>query len=215
MIRVFAVAVGYCFGLFQTAYLLGLSVGIDIRNTGSGNSGTTNALRTMGKKAGLIVFACDFLKALLAYLAGAYLIGRLAPGLEAVLGIYAAFGAVLGHCFPLYMGFKGGKGIACMAGFMAAFSWQCFLICFVVFAVVFLTTHYVSLGSLLGTASVLVTTIIFGQLGLLKKIPNERLIETYVLIAAFVALAWFLHRENIKRLAGGTERKTYLGKTKS
>jgi len=89
------------------------------------------------------------------------------------------------------------------------------LICFVVFAVVFLTTHYVSLGSLLGTASVLVTTIIFGQLGLLKKIPNERLIETYVLIAAFVALAWFLHRENIKRLAGGTERKTYLGKTKS
>ena len=97
--RILAVIVGYGFGLFQTAYILGRMHGIDIREQGSGNAGTTNALRTLGKKAGLIVLVGDILKAVAAFLVGRFLISLMAPPLAPILGLYAGIGCILGHCF--------------------------------------------------------------------------------------------------------------------
>ena len=106
--RVICLVMGYVFGLFQTGYLYGKMNHIDIRNYGSGNSGTTNALRVMGKKAGLIVFAGDFLKTVFACLA-ARIIFKGSPDTDLYV-LYAGLGVVLGHNFPCYLNFKGGKG---------------------------------------------------------------------------------------------------------
>lgn len=116
--RVICLVMGYVFGLFQTGYLYGKMNHIDIRNYGSGNSGTTNALRVMGKKAGLIVFAGDFLKTVFACLA-ARIIFKGSPDTDLYV-LYAGLGVVLGHNFPCYLNFKGGKGIASMAGILVS-----------------------------------------------------------------------------------------------
>ena len=118
MDRVLCLVMGYVFGLFQTGYLYGKINHIDIRNYGSGNSGTTNALRVLGKKAGLIVFAGDFLKTVFACLA-ARLIFQESPDTDLYV-LYAGLGVVLGHNFPCYLKFKGGKGIAVSFGVLLA-----------------------------------------------------------------------------------------------
>lgn len=209
-VRLLCLAAGYCFGIFQTAYIYGRTKGIDIRTLGSGNAGTTNVLRNFGTKAGVIVFIGDFLKCVLAFCICSLLFG--ASGIPGrLLGLYGAVGAVIGHCFPFYMQFKGGKGIACLIGLMAAFSLQMLLIGAVVFFAVFALTHYVSLGSLLCILAFLIATILKGQSGAFGM-TGTQLIEMYIVLAAVVALAWYQHRENIKRLLSGTERKTYLFK---
>ena len=114
--RVIALGIGYLFGLFQTGYLYGKSQGIDIRSEGSGNAGTTNSLRVLGIKAGLITFAGDLCKAILAVLLVKVLFRNAYPDAVKILELYAGFGAVLGHNFPFYLKFKGGKGIACTSG---------------------------------------------------------------------------------------------------
>ncbi|MGX8728638.1 MAG: glycerol-3-phosphate 1-O-acyltransferase PlsY [Lachnospiraceae bacterium] len=211
--RILAIAVGYAFGLFQTAYILGRMHGIDIREQGSGNAGTTNALRTLGKKAGLIVLIGDIAKAVAAYFVGKFLISLLAPSLAPILGLYAGIGCILGHCFPFYMGFRGGKGIASIAGLVLAFSWKLFLIGIAVFIIVFLISHYVSLASLLATLAFLAAAIVLGFLGRLG-VPMNLYPEMCFLIGGIVAIAWFQHRGNIQRLLTNTERKTYLSKSK-
>lgn len=209
-VRLASLVIGYCFGLFQTAYIYGKTKGIDIRTKGSGNAGTTNALRVLGKKAGAIVLIGDVLKCVLAFLVASLLLsGSGIPG--KLLGLYAGVGAVLGHCFPCYMQFRGGKGIACLAGLLAVFDIRVFLICMAVFFLVLATTHYVSLSSLLGVLSFLIVTVIMGQTGKLGVAP-EYLREIYIVIAFVVALAWYQHRSNIGRLLSGTERKTYIFK---
>ena len=208
--RILCLAAGYCFGIFQTAYIYGRTKGIDIRTMGSGNAGTTNVLRNFGKKAGIIVFIGDFFKCILAYFVVQLLFGWTGiPG--RLLGLYAAVGAVIGHCFPFYMQFRGGKGIACLLGLMAAFSPKLLLIAILVLFVLLAITHYVSLGSLLCIVVFLICTIIEGQKGAYGMTP-QYLVEMYIVLAAVVALAWYQHRENIKRLLSGTERKTYIFK---
>ena len=210
LFRIICLAAGYCFGIFQTAYIYGRTQGIDIRNLGSGNAGTTNVLRNFGKKAGAIVFIGDIAKCVLAYYLCSLLSGLCgAPG--RLLGLYGAVGAVIGHCFPFYMQFRGGKGIACLVGLMAAFSPTTLLIGIAVFFAAFAVTHYVSLGSLLCVLAFLIATIVKGQGGAYNMTGGE-LIEMYLVLAAVVALAWYQHRENIKRLLSGTERKTYIFK---
>ncbi len=210
--RVLSICLGYAFGLFQTAYIYGRTQGIDIRKVGSGNAGTTNALRNFGTKVGVMVLLCDMLKCVLAVLLAKALFSGfgLPPRL---IGIYAGAGAVLGHCFPFYMQFKGGKGIACLAGLLLSFSGVSFVLCMAVFFAIFFTTHYVSLGSLCGAAVFLISTIIFGQAGA-YGMAQGYLTEMYLVIAAVVGLAFFLHRANIGRLLKGEERKTYLSKKK-
>ena len=211
--RVIAVAIGYVFGLFQTGYLYGKSQGIDIRNEGSGNAGTTNSLRVLGVKAGVITFAGDLFKAIFAVLLVEALFGKTYPELVKILGLYAGFGAVLGHNFPFYLKFKGGKGIACTSGMILAVCPMAAPICLFLFIVSIAITRYVSLGSILVVVSYLIQVIVFGQLGYLN-VDAAYLPEFYIVSACFTAMALWRHRANIKRLLTGTENKFGLKKEK-
>ena len=114
VLRFVCLVIGYVFGIFQTAYILGRSKGIDIREYGSGNAGTTNAMRILGTKAGLIVFLGDMIKSLLALLLVGFLFGKSHPEAVYLLKTWTFAGVVLGHDYPFYMNFKGGKGVAVM-----------------------------------------------------------------------------------------------------
>lgn len=204
--RLLSLLIGYVFGLFQTAYIYGRSKGIDIRDKGSGNAGTTNSIRVLGWKAGVLTFAGDCLKAVLAVVLVRFLFGQKYPEAVKVLELYAGFGAVLGHNYPFYLQFKGGKGIACSGGVVVAVCPLAAPIGIAFFILPVLITKYVSLGSILALFSYLVQVIIFGQLGYLN-LTGSLLIEFYILSACFTAMAVWKHRENIKRLLNGTENK--------
>lgn len=204
--RILCLAIGYAFGLFQTGYLYGKTHHIDIREHGSGNAGTTNTLRTLGWKAGAVTFLGDLSKAMLAILVAWLLFREKYPeGIE-VLKMYAGFGAVLGHNYPFYLKFKGGKGIACMSGFILA----CFLpiapLCLILFVGAVAITRYVSLGSILVAVSFFVQLVIFGETGIIPMAEQYKT-EIYVVGAVFSLLALWKHRANIKRLLTGTENK--------
>ena len=200
MERVICLLIGYVFGMFQTAYLYGKANGIDIRTKGSGNAGTTNALRTLGLKAGLITFACDALKCLLAVLVTWLIFRNSHPEITKLLGIYTSAGVILGHNYPFYLKFKGGKGIAATAGMIIAFlDWHLIVIGLICLFGLFLTTHYVSLVS--------------GQMGM-YHMEQPALNEMYFIIVLLTVMTFFKHRGNIVRLIRGEERKTYLSKKK-
>lgn len=210
--RMISLVIGYVFGLFQTAYFYGKAHGIDIRQHGSGNSGTTNALRVLGTKAGLIVFAGDCLKCILAVLLTRFLFGTSHQDIIYLLALYTAAGVILGHNYPFYMHFKGGKGIAATAGLVLSFHPYFIPFGVVAFFGAFLITHYVSLGSLLVYAVFLTQMIICGQTGLFVGMTTAQLVEMYIITGLLAALAYWKHRENIVRLVKGQERKTYLFK---
>lgn len=207
MERIICIIIGYCFGLFQTGYIIGRIKGIDIRSLGSGNAGTTNAIRTMGKKFGILTFAGDFFKCLLAVLVAWAFFGN--SEIWRLLIVYTSAGVILGHDFPFYLGFRGGKGIAVTAGLIVAFlDWRIILICLACFIIPLLITHTVSMGSLVLYAGFLIGMIVFGQLGS-YSLPQNVLIEMYIVTALLLALAYWRHRGNIARLAKGSERKMF------
>ena len=208
MVRVACLLIGYVCGLFQTAYIYGRINGIDIREHGSGNSGTTNALRVLGKKAGLIVFAGDILKILAAGFLVTVLFnqGDFFGDRAALYKLYAGLGAVLGHNFPFYLNFKGGKGIAVTSGLILMMDWRITILCLIAFALTVGLTRYVSLGSLVITALFMISWIFLGQTGRLA-LTLAHLLESYVLVFLIVAMAYWRHRANIKRLIAGTESK--------
>lgn len=217
LIRIICVLVGYLFGLFQTSYIYGKIHHIDIRNYGSGNAGTTNALRTLGKKAGIITLLGDILKPILA-MAVIYLIFRGSySDCVSALSLYGGAGAVLGHIFPVYLGFRGGKGIATLGGVAIWFcicegTWYLLPISIVIFILTVAVTKYVSLGSLVMLACFLIQLIVFGQLGFFK-IQTPYLYECYGLFSLLIAISYYKHWPNIKRLLSGTENK--LGQKKN
>ncbi len=211
MIRIVCLLIGYCFGIFQTAFIYGKLHGIDIREKGSGNSGTTNALRVLGKKAGIIVFLGDALKAVFAMVLVHVLFQDKYPDMEALLRIYAGAGVVLGHNFPFYMGFKGGKGIAATGGISLGMAWQCCLAVAVTFFSIFFATHYVSLGSLCMYVVFVIALVVMGQMGCFGM-SQACLTEMYVIAVLLMIMAFVRHRVNIERLVHGNERKTYLTK---
>ena len=182
---------------------------IDIRNYGSGNSGTTNALRVLGKKAGLIVFAGDFLKTVFACLA-ARLIFQESPDTDLYV-LYAGLGVVLGHNFPCYLHFKGGKGIASMAGILVSMDWRVTLVCAALFLGAVIITRYVSLGSILVVISFFIQMLICGSRGD-YRVYEESLLEFFAISFILMAMAIWRHRANIKRLLSGTENKLWGGK---
>ena len=202
--RIVAVAMGYAIGLFQTGYLYGKSHGIDIREHGSGNSGTTNTLRTLGWKAGAITFIGDVAKAIVAVVIVHFLFREM-EGLK-VIELYAGFGAVLGHNFPFYLKFKGGKGIASTSGMILAVFPQAAPLCLILFIAIVLATRYVSLGSIIMVLAFVVQTITYNHLGWLG-VESGYMLEFDILAACFTALAIWQHRANIKRLINGTENK--------
>ena len=201
--------IGYVFGLFQTAYLYGKLHVIDIRNYGSGNAGTTNTLRTLGTKAGLIVLLGDIMKCILAIVLTNLLFRNSHTDEIYLLKIYAAAGAILGHNFPFYLHFKGGKGIAATAGMILSFHPYLIPMGVLLFFGTFFTTHYVSLGSLLVYAGFMTELVVLGQLGIFGM-PQAALNEMYVVAGFLTVMAYYKHKDNIKRLLDGTERKTYL-----
>lgn len=209
MIRLLCIGVGYLFGLFQTSYILGRMKGIDIREYGSGNAGTTNMLRTMGLKAGLMTFAGDCIKCILAVVLVRILFGESHREMLPLLELYAAAGTILGHNYPFYLGFRGGKGIAATAGLVLSFNWIMAVCGIVIFFTIFFTTHYVSLGSLLVYVGIMIELVLLGHAGYFQM-STAHLYELYAVAFLLAALAFWKHRENIKRLLSGTERKTYL-----
>ena len=141
-----------------------------------------------------------------------YLISRgTYPVSVKVLELYAGFGTVLGHNFPCYLGFKGGKGIACTSGTILAVCPLAAPICLVLFVLSVVLTRYVSVGSILVVCAYLIQAIVFGQLGLLSM-SGAVLIEYYILSAVITGLALWQHRANIKRLLNGTENKLGMKK---
>lgn len=211
MERIYCLLIGYACGLFQTAYIYGKLHGIDIRQYGSGNAGTTNTLRVLGKKAGIIVLLGDILKCIIAITIARLLFAKNHPEMSYLLALYGAMGAILGHNFPFYLKFKGGKGIATTAGLVIAFHWIFFVIVAPIFFITFFVTHYVSLGSLLVYAAFMIELVITGQSGLFGM-SQAHLNEMYIIGAFLTIMAYYKHRENIKRLLKGEERKTYLTK---
>lgn len=214
--RIISLIIGYVCGLLQTSYLYGKLNHIDIREHGSGNAGATNALRTLGKKAGIITFLGDFLKPMLA----ALIVGLIYKdnSLVGMLECYAGFGAVMGHVFPCYLGFRGGKGVATIAGagvWLAISNGYAYMIpVFVVlFALVVAITGYVSLGSIIFNVGYFLMIVLFGQFGILEY-GQSVLYEMYLLTGIYCGICIFKHRTNIVRLVKGTENKVFQKKEK-
>lgn len=212
MERLISLAVGYLFGLFQTSYIIGKKHHTDIRKHGSGNAGTTNAMRVFGKKAGALTLLGDCVKCILAVLAVHFIFGNKYADIMPLLSVYAAFGCVLGHNFPCYLNFRGGKGIAASVGFLLAFDLKVFLVCAIVFFGLFFLTHYVSLCSLSAYTTALISILIRGQIMGSYDMSSPHLAEMYALVFLMTCLAFIRHRGNIKRLITGTESKMYLRK---
>lgn len=191
----------YLLGSIPSAVWIGKAFyGVDVREHGSGNAGTTNVMRVLGKKAALPVFAIDALKGYAAVaLAGCSGVPNQSEGYLYVK-IALCLLAVVGHMFPIFAGFKGGKGVATLVGAMFGFSVGGILLAFATFLVVVARTKYVSVGSLTGGTLLPFYAALCGQ-------SDWRLMVFFSLIAL---LLFYTHRTNIARLLAGTENKTYL-----
>lgn len=214
MERIICLAIGYVFGLFQTGYIYGRLNHIDIRDYGSGNAGTTNVMRTLGKKAGIITYLGDAFKAIICTIVVHFVFGKGNPEIEFLLVLYAGLGVILGHNFPFYLKFRGGKGIATTSGVVCAllfYNWMLVVLALVTFALVTFISKYVSLGSLVMVTGFFIEFVAFGQAGMINVLPAH-LPEAYVIVFIIMALAYIRHKENIKRLIAGNERK--IGKKK-
>jgi len=188
--------IGYVFGCISTGYIVGKTQKIDIRKYGSGNVGTTNALRTLGKKAALITLLGDVFKCAIPVILVKFLMFKELSYAD-LLGLYTALGAVLGHTFPFYLKFKGGKGIAVLVGTILTFDWKIFLICVATFFIILAITKYVSVGSLIMEVEFVIWVAVTR--------PGDW--HMLLLSAVFAVLAFYTHRENIKRLLKGNENK--------
>lgn len=183
--------------------------GFDVREKGSGNAGTTNVLRTVGKKASIITLICDILKGVVAILV-AYIAGLILKDSvdRALLIQLAGLAVIIGHTFPIFFGFKGGKGIATALGVLLITNWNIGLICLVFALVLMIITKMVSLGSL--AAAVLFPILIIFMPHTSYLVDGNYIIYG-ILIAALVI---FNHRANVKRLLTGTENKIDFKKIK-
>lgn len=210
MERILCLAVGYLFGLFQTGYIYSKLHHVDIRKEGSGNAGSTNVLRVMGVKAGATVFLGDFFKTLIPCILVRHFFQN-QPEMVNLLVLYTAFGVILGHNYPFYMGFKGGKGIAATAGLLVAMDLRVTAVCLIAFILIVAVTRYVSLGSLAVVIIYLIEVAVYGQMGGFGVKPPY-LYEMYGIAAFLMLSAFYKHKANIVRLMNGTENKISIGK---
>ncbi len=183
--------ISYFVGTISGSYIIGnLFLNKDIRKYGSGNAGTTNAMRVLGKKAGVLTFLIDFLKGVLITLIVGKIFGyRLVP-----LGI---LGGVIGHDFPFYMKFKGGKGVATTLGALALFNFPLTLICYIVWVLGTVLTKMVSVGSILFFVSIIIVYSFMSNLAM-----------SNILIIDIIALIGIIrHKDNIKRIIAGNENR--------
>ncbi len=180
--------------------------GFDVREKGSGNAGTTNMLRSVGKKAAAITLICDVLKGVVSILI-AIIIGNIIKNLDKELLLQiAGIAVVIGHTFPIFFGFKGGKGVATSLGVLLMSNWQIGLICLVFGVVLIALTRMVSLGSCGAAILFPVLTLFINQhYTVLTEGKNGNVYFIYSVILAVIVL--YNHRTNIKRILSGTENK--------
>ena len=189
----------YLLGSIPFGLLLGFMAGKDVRKSGSNNIGATNVWRVCGKWWGLATFALDFLKGLAAVLfVGGYVPTGLPYPYPVIL---AAVGAVLGHNFPVWLKFKGGKGVATSAGVMAGMMWAPFLVAITVFILTVAVSRYLSLGSMLASLALVAACL------LLLPQPFGASFPLLVLAAALAVMIIVRHRQNISRILAGTENR--------
>lgn len=193
-------AAGYCCGCLTTGYFVGRANHVDIQKEGSGNSGATNALRTMGVKAGVLTLLGDAFKAVIPIMVLRFGFSQLSPCWE-LYALYLGLGVVLGHNYPFYLHFKGGKGIAAMGGVILAIAdWRMTVAAILIFVAVVAVTRYVSLGSLIVAWVLPVNVFLFYK-------DNPAFLHMLIVALVFTLMAYFRHWPNIQRLLSGTERK--------
>lgn len=194
--------VAYLIGSISFSVIISKKMaGFDVREKGSGNAGSTNVLRSVGKKAAAITLVCDILKGVVAILI-AVLLGNIVKELDGALLVQvASIAVVIGHTFPIFFGFKGGKGVATSLGVLLLINWQIGLICLVFALVIMALTRMVSAGSVLAAILFPVLTLFIGQE---HFIVSGNYFVFSVIMALIVA---FNHRTNISRILNGTENK--------
>ena len=191
---------GYILGGISGGHVAGKLYNTDVREHGSGNLGATNVLRTLGMKAAIITFTVDVSKVIIPVLIVRYLLfPQYAPYSyeNQLLVLYIAFGAVIGHNFPMTLNFHGGKGVACLAATILMFDWKMAIPELLLFVLVVAITKYVSVGS------ILVSLFFFGWI----LIVHDATLHLTLIAAAFPVSVIFMHRSNIARLIKGTENK--------
>ena len=202
------VILGYLIGSVNISIILTKLMGKqDIRELGSGNAGTTNMTRNYGKTLGVLTMVGDILKGAFAVALGLILFTLIAGGGNNVLAKYlGGFAAVTGHVFPVFFGFRGGKGIATIGGAVIALNYKVAILLFLVMIILTLVTRYVSLSSIISasliTPSFLVYELIWGTAK-----TAENFLTVGILCFAMSALVIFMHRENMVRLHNKTERR--------
>ena len=205
-------AVGYAFGNIPNGYLYAKAHGIDIYKEGSGNPGTTNVLRTLGKKAGFTVLMMDIAKCMLPIFFMVLFFKPENEDLKSLILMATGIGAILGHNFPCIPKVRGGKGVACTGALLIALS-PLYTFCLLLFFIlVVLITGYVSLGSMLAITVFFLSVVFFGKSSVLFPFSEAVYLPMCALSFLLMALLIFQHRGNIRRLLNGTENR--FGKKK-
>jgi len=203
---------GYIFGNIPNGYLYAKSQGVDIYHQGSGNPGSTNVLRTLGKRAGITVLLMDIAKCMVPIFLMILFWKPANEDQKSLILMLTGIGAILGHNFPILPGVKGGKGVACTGALLIALAplYTLGLLCF--FILIVLTTKYVSLGSVLSVFVFFLSVLLMGKSGILFPFSEAVYLPMCGLSLFLALLCLFQHRENMKRLMNGTENK--FGKNK-
>ena len=189
---IIVVVISYLIGNLSFAYILGkLLVKKDVRDYGSGNSGATNAIRAFGAKIGVMAFVGDVLKGVVAVLIGKMICGEMG-------GYLAGASVIIGHNWPAFLQFKGGKGVATTAGVMLIINPFVSLVCLIVGLIIMFFTRMVSLGSIIGMSLAPLIILIFVR-------PFN--IQLFIFCLFVVAMSIYRHKENIKRILNGKENK--------
>lgn len=222
----FCIVIGYICGCFSTGTIVAKKGNVDIKHQGSGNTGATNVLRVMGPKAGFLTLFVDLFKTMLPILLVRFLFFQQYPAMSQMnqlLVIFVGFGAVLGHMFPFYLKFKGGKGVACMGACMLLYDWRLAVGGFAIFALTIAVTKYMSIASMV--ASLLFPLFVLYQgyfcYGGHGTLYNWGEFDQTVWIAmsaftwVFTLLCVYNHRANIKRLINHNENKFSFGPKKN
>lgn len=184
-----SIILGYLIGTINPAYIFGKIKGMDIRQRGSGNAGATNAMLTLGKIVGVVCALLDIIKAYCAYFVAQSLFPDLPPA-----GILAGVACILGHIFPVWMMFRGGKGLACLAGMVLAYNWKLFLVLLVFEIILAFVVNYICVMAMSASA---IFTAIYAFLS-----ANIVGIAALLLVTVVIELK---HMDNVKRIMAGTE----------
>lgn len=202
---VICLGLGYLCGCFSSGFFVGKLFHSDVRKMGSGNLGTTNVMRTLGAGAGALTLFLDLAKCIIPVLLVRFVLFPEAEPFSydsQLLVLLTSLGAVIGHDFPFYLKFHGGKGIACMGAVMLVYDWRLALIGFLSFCLIIAVTKYVSVASLVESVFFPVWVCFF----------TESDWKMVLITCAFTVLAFFQHRTNLVRLAHGTENRFSIKK---